>query len=79
MSLSRARPSMYLTCKLASIVQKFKTRLQERVSQKKRVLNPFGASYYRGIRLRALSDLEKYILTPRPQVTVLIMLTILHL
>jgi hypothetical protein len=60
--VSRARPSMFLTCRLASIVQKFKTRLQEKVSQKKRTLNPFGASYYRGTRLRALSDLEKYIL-----------------
>jgi hypothetical protein len=67
MSLSCARPSMYLTCRLASIVQKFKTRLQEKVSQKKRVLNPFGASYYRGIRLRALSDLEKYLLTLKPE------------
>lgn len=52
-----------MTCKLASIVQKFKTRLQEKVSQKKRALNPFGVSYHRGIRLRALSDLEKYFLT----------------
>ena len=60
--VSRARPSMFLTCRLASIVQKFKTRLQEKVSQKKRTLSPFGASYYRGTRLRALSDLEKYIL-----------------
>jgi hypothetical protein len=66
-SLSCARPSMFLTCRLASIVQKFKTRLQEKVSQRKRALNPFGASYYRGIRLRALSDLEKYILTLKPQ------------
>jgi hypothetical protein len=57
---------MYLTCRLASIVQKFKARLQEKVSQRKRALKPFGASYYRGIRLRALSDLEKYILTLNP-------------
>ena len=52
--------SLYLTCRLASILQKFKTRLQEKVSQRKKANSPFGASYHRGTRLRALSDLEKY-------------------
>lgn len=58
---TRSRPSLFLTCRLASIVQKVKCRLQEKVSQRKRIINPFGASYQRGTRLRALSDLEKYV------------------
>ncbi|ERF73909.1 hypothetical protein EPUS_05921 [Endocarpon pusillum Z07020] len=53
------RASFYLASRLASVVQKFRHRLQKKVQQKKKSPNPFGVSYYRGIRLRALSDLEK--------------------
>lgn len=54
------RGSLFLASRLASVVQKFKHRLQEKVQQKKKKgLNPFGISYHRDIRLRALSDLEK--------------------
>lgn len=53
------RASFFVACRLASVVQKFKQRLQEKVQQKKKSPNPFGVSYHRGIRLRALSDLER--------------------
>lgn len=53
------RASFFLASRLASVVQKFRHRLQKKVQQKKKSPNPFGVSYHRGIRLRALSDLEK--------------------
>lgn len=55
------RASLFLASRLASVVQKFRHRLQQKVQQKKRSPNPFGVSYHRGIRLRALSDLERYL------------------
>jgi hypothetical protein len=51
--------SLFLASRLACVVQKFRHRLQEKVQQKKKSTNPFGASYRRGLRLRALSDLER--------------------
>jgi hypothetical protein len=54
------RASLFIASRLASVVQKFRHRLQEKVQQKKKSPNPFGVSYHRGIRLRALSDLERY-------------------
>jgi hypothetical protein len=60
-AMSIPRPSLFLACRLASIVQQFRHRLQERVQQRKKNVNPFGPSYHRGLRLRALSDLERYI------------------
>ena len=61
---SCVKPSLFLACRLASIVHKVKNQLQEKVAQRKRNLNPFGASYHRGTRLRAISDLEKYVSPP---------------
>jgi hypothetical protein len=57
-STPSGRPSLFLTCRLASVVCKVRNRLHQKVSLKK-TANPFGASYHRGTRLRALSDLEK--------------------
>ena len=54
------RPSLFITCRLAQVVQKVKHRLQQRLQTKRKGANPYGASYQRGLRLRALSDLEKY-------------------
>jgi hypothetical protein len=54
------RASLFIASRLACTVQKFKDRLKEKVRQKKRGPNPFGNSYLRGIRLRALSDLERF-------------------
>jgi hypothetical protein len=55
------RASLFIASRLACVVQRFRHRLQEKVQQKKKKSpNPFGVSYHRGTRLRALSDLERY-------------------
>ncbi|KAL9111745.1 MAG: hypothetical protein Q9227_003804 [Pyrenula ochraceoflavens] len=54
------RPSLFLTCRLAQYVQKVRHRLQQRVQIKRKGTNPYGASYKRGLRLRAFSDLQRY-------------------
>ena len=55
------KPSLFLASRLAGLVRKFSDRLQERVNARNsnRKVNPFGAVYQRGFRLRALSDLER--------------------
>jgi len=60
LSTACVRPSLFLACRLASIVQKFKNRLRQKVPRRRGALTPFGVSYYRGTRLRAVSDLERY-------------------
>lgn len=60
-SAEASRPSLFLACRLAGLVQKFKQRLQEKVNVRNgdRKINHFGPLYQRGLRKRALSELQR--------------------
>lgn len=53
------RPSLYLACRIISLVQRFSHRLGQRVH--KRTKNPFVGAGRKSLRLRATSDIERYI------------------
>lgn len=61
---STSRPSLYLACRIVSLVQRFSHRLGQRVRVHKRNKNknPFAGTGRESLRLRATSDIERYLL-----------------